>query len=107
MSTSASALNSKNSYKATGTYSVKANKTLVGETPKGYNQFTFNLYEGDKLILVPKTRLMEQLLLIKSAIRWTDLGNHTYTLKEASGDEDYLYDTTVKTVSVNVSTMVA
>jgi len=80
---------------------IKAHKTLKQGTLKA-GQFTFELYEGNKLIGTAKNDANGKVVF--GEIEYTAIGQHTYTVKEKVGSDLTInYDLDVETVVVEVT----
>ena len=80
---------------------IKAHKTLNQGTLKA-GQFTFELYEGNKLIGTAKNDANGNVVF--GEIEYTAIGQHTYTVKEKVGSDLTInYDLDVETVVVEVT----
>jgi len=73
-----------NSYKAKATeYSFGGTKVLHGRAPK-IGEFSFELYEGNTLIQTVSNKVDGTFAF--NAISYTEVGTHTYTIKEVNGN---------------------
>ena len=86
---------------ATDTITIEATKTLVGKELEA-GKYEFELKEGDKVIGTA-TNAADGKVVFPS-ITYTEAGTHTYTVAEKAGNEENVtYDTTVHTVTVEVT----
>ena len=86
---------------AADTITIEATKTLVGKELEA-GKYEFELKEGDKVIGTA-TNAADGKVVFPS-ITYTEAGKHTYTVAEKAGNEENVtYDTTVHTVTVEVT----
>ena len=86
---------------AADTITIEATKTLVGKELEA-GKYEFELKEGDKVIGTA-TNAADGKVVFPS-ITYTEAGTHTYTVAEKAGNEENVaYDTTVHTVTVEVT----
>ncbi|MBX9096908.1 Spy0128 family protein [Streptococcus gordonii] len=86
---------------AADTITIEATKTLVGKELEA-GKYEFELNEGDKVIGTA-TNAADGKVVFPS-ITYTEAGTHTYTVAEKAGNEENVtYDTTVHTVTVEVT----
>ena len=86
---------------AADTITIEATKTLVGKELEA-GKYEFELHEGDKVIGTA-TNAADGKVVFPS-ITYTEAGTHTYTVAEKAGNEENVtYDTTVHTVTVEVT----
>lgn len=86
---------------AADTITIEATKTLVGKELEA-GKYEFELKEGDKVIGTA-TNAADGKVVFPS-ITYTEAGTHTYTVAEKTGNEENVtYDTTVHTVTVEVT----
>lgn len=86
---------------AVDTITIEATKTLVGKELEA-GKYEFELKEGDKVIGTA-TNAADGKVVFPS-ITYTEAGTHTYTVAEKAGNEENVtYDTTVHTVTVEVT----
>ena len=95
----------KNTYSATGDVELEAHKKLEGETGKVLKpeQFSFELYEGSKLLQTKKNNAEGKVTFDK--ITYTKPGTYYYTINEKYEQKDkdgYTFDTNEKKVEVKV-----
>lgn len=86
---------------AADTITIEATKTLVGKELEA-GKYEFELKEGDKVIGTATNAADGKVVF--PLITYTEAGTHTYTVAEKAGNEENVtYDTTIHTVTVEVT----
>jgi pilin isopeptide linkage protein len=99
-----------NEYKAEGTLSLTGTKELHFQTEDGdtllleSRVFEFEVYEGKLKVATGISDATGKITFTDITYKASDIGDHTYTIKEVSGEDPYVeYSETVITVNVRVS----